>query len=284
MTASSVNNFPLRPLKTPFAGTALTTANTSTVGGVNVSTLPATGDNVANVATGFPETFSTSITNGGKYLKRADVNALGYIATIMAFRQQMGMPNEWNKQICDAIGGYPKGAVLDYCIWDGTIIKETYKITSLTDDNTEDPTSTAQANWKNWARVSVNAEYVTSSSKPFVIGKNSILDEAAYGNPVYGSNRWYSKSYRMPFDGFLSVYFRWDCEGRDQAVFQIASGSTVKMEIQCIRGGEFTNDEWLRWFNGFPLEKGMVVRFRATQNPFNSRGEHQLIYKALSFV
>lgn len=173
MTASSVNNFPLRPLKTPFAGTALTTANTSTVGGVNVSTLPATGDNVANVATGFPETFSTSITKGGKYLKRADVNALGYIATIMAFRQQMGMPNEWNKQICDAIGGYPKGAVLDYCIWDGTIIKETYKITSLTDDNTEDPTSTAQANWKNWARVSVNAEYVSDSipkNKQFITG------------------------------------------------------------------------------------------------------------------
>ena len=165
MTASSVNNFPLRPLKTPFAGTALTTANTSTVGGVNVSTLPATGDNVANVATGFPETFSTSITKGGKYLKRADVNALGYIATIMAFRQQMGMPNEWNKQICDAIGGYPKGAVLDYCIWNGTIIKETYKITSLTDDNTEDPTSTAQSNWKNWARVSVNADYVEEQAQ-----------------------------------------------------------------------------------------------------------------------
>lgn len=88
----------------------------------------------------------------------------------------------------------------------------------------------------------------------------------------------------MPFDGFLSVYFRWDCDGHDQAVFQIISGSTVKMEIQCIRGGDFTNDEWLRWFNGFPLEKDMVVRFRATQNPFNSHGEHQLIYKALSFV
>lgn len=131
----------------------------------------------------------------------------------------------------------------------------------------------------------VNAEYVTSSSKPFVIGKNSILDEAVYGNPVYDtSNRWYSKSYRMPFDGFLSVYFRWDCAGNDQAVFQIISGSTVKMEIQCIRGGEWSDTEWLRWFNGFPLEKGIVVRFRATQNAFNSQSSHQLIYKALSFV
>lgn len=162
MTANTVNNFPLRPMKTPFAGTALTSANTSTVGGVNVSTLPATGDNVANVATGFPETFSTSITKGGKYLKRADINALGYIATIMAFRQQMGMPNEWNKQICDAIGGYPKGAVLDYCIWNGSVISETYKITSIVDNNTEDPTSTAQANWTKWKRVSVNAEYANS--------------------------------------------------------------------------------------------------------------------------
>jgi len=164
MTANTVNNFPLRPMKTPFAGTALISANTSSVGGINVSTLPATGDNVANVATGFPETFSTSITKGGKYIKRADVNAMGYIATIMAFRQQMGMPNEWNKQICDAIGGYPKGAVLDYCIWNGSVIQETYKITSLTDDNTEDPTTTAQAKWTKWARVSVNAESVSSST------------------------------------------------------------------------------------------------------------------------
>ena len=88
----------------------------------------------------------------------------------------------------------------------------------------------------------------------------------------------------MPFNGFLSVYFRWDCTGNDQVVFQIISGSTVKMEIMCIREGEFNGSEWLRWFNGFPLEKGTIVRFRATQNMFNGSSAHELVYKALSFV
>lgn len=181
MELDTIVRYPVIPLKMPFAGKAKIDSSymySSSLagGGINVSNLPNSGNSVANIELGFPEVFSTPITKNGKYLKRADVNALGYMSTVMAYRYQMGLPNEWNKDICNAVGGYPKNAVLDYCPLDGSkIIKETYKIVSLVDNNTTQPTDAVIKAERVWRRVSVDKEYVStqvSQNKPKIFASS----------------------------------------------------------------------------------------------------------------
>lgn len=293
MQLATVTKYPITPLKMPFAGRAKTDgsykfSSIQAGGGVNVSNLPQDGNTVANIELGFPEVFSTPITKNGKYLKRADVNALGYISTIMAYRYQMGLPNEWNSDICNTVGGYPKNAVLDYCERDSSgIITETYKITSCVDNNMTKPTATVIKEAKFWRRVSINAEYVSSTlpinNKSYIITSNSILDERSYSPVFEPDDKYHTYSYTMPFDGFLNIYFAWDNKDEDGSMFQILSGNSVKMEIQCFRDVEKDNSDALRWFNGFPLAKGLTARFRGTSRPFIHTKRSILIYKAMSF-
>lgn len=141
----------------------------------------------------------------------------------------------------------------------------------------------------NKSKPSVNAEYLGSwlSQMPsWCIGSKSKVDSTEYGSNITGTGvrGRYTASYKMPFNGFLNAFFRWDCYYADQAALQILqpNGSLLMEQVVC-PPGETNGSYWLHKSIGLPLEKGMIVRFRATENDFLPNYGH-LIYMAISFV
>lgn len=89
--------------------------------------------NDINFATGFPSAYSSPSENGGKFVTRGQINAIGNLASRNEFIRMLGGLNTFNKAFSDAVGGYPKGAVLDVLIGD-----KLFKAISLVDNNTFD--------------------------------------------------------------------------------------------------------------------------------------------------
>lgn len=73
-----------------------------------------TGNNKASLSEGFPLLTSTSIAEGGVPPERADMNALGNIATAFYYFMQCGGAYTFRTDVSNTIGGYPKGALLWY--------------------------------------------------------------------------------------------------------------------------------------------------------------------------
>lgn len=93
----------------------------------------ATGTQAASLDEGFPEVTSTPINEGGIPPQREDFNGLGYLTTSQFFYLQMGGRFTFNSAVSNAIGGYPKGAVLQYT---NPNTGESYEVTSLIPNNT----------------------------------------------------------------------------------------------------------------------------------------------------
>lgn len=130
MTSS---NIPLRkPFASPFAS------------GVTLTPIPDAGTDTVNMEDGFPSVYSVPAAEGGKYVKREDMNALLNLATNDLFYHKCGGLNTFDADFAAKVGGYPKGAILKYV--DGTDI---YDVVSLVDNNKVDftgamPTQTQQ--------------------------------------------------------------------------------------------------------------------------------------------
>lgn len=114
----------------------------------------ATTDNRASFQTGWNEVTSTPINQGGIPPNRLDFNALGYIATAYAFALQQGKFWSFDINVANAIGGYPKGAVL----W----VKDSagmplYMVQSLIANNTHNfLTTPSYIDGVNWQKISIN--------------------------------------------------------------------------------------------------------------------------------
>lgn len=61
---------------------------------------------------GFPQAFSRSIANGGRYVQRSDFNTIFNLITTALQYLFAGGEVEYNESFQKAIGGYPKGAVV----------------------------------------------------------------------------------------------------------------------------------------------------------------------------
>lgn len=109
------------PMSCPFASRGETT----TIGNVSDTSL--------NFPDGFPSVYSSPASLGGKYVTRADINAIGHIATNDLFYHKCGGINTFDTEFATAINGYPKGAILDY--YNGY---EYVKVISLVDNNMSD--------------------------------------------------------------------------------------------------------------------------------------------------
>ena len=145
MTSSEV---PSRiPIKRPFAESGVLTPIADTDG------------NTLNYPKGFPSVYSVPASNGGKYLARGDINAIGNVATNDLFYHKCGGLNTFDADFAVKIGGYPKGAILDFV--SGRYI---HSVISLVDNNKVDftgaiPTSsqasggilTGSVDNENWA-------------------------------------------------------------------------------------------------------------------------------------
>lgn len=96
------------------------------------SVLPNTSTDKASIDLGFPYKTQLPLNQGGVAPKRTDFNALFHLSTDQRFNLQNGCVITFSQEVSDAIGGYPKDAILSFIDNQGT-----YKIIqSLIDDNT----------------------------------------------------------------------------------------------------------------------------------------------------
>ena len=111
------------------------------------------GDNV-NYYNGFPSVYSSPHSDGGKYITRGEMNAIGNLASQNQFYFLAGGINTFDATFATSIGGYPEGAVLKY-LNNGYL----YDVISLIDNNTVDFTEQG-VDGVNWAYLSVEEKKV----------------------------------------------------------------------------------------------------------------------------
>lgn len=83
-----------------------------------------------NFPDGFPSIYGAPVDNNGRFVTRKEMNAIGNLASNDLFYHKCGGLNTFDADFCVNIGGYPKGAVLDYLV--GLELK---KVVSLTENN-----------------------------------------------------------------------------------------------------------------------------------------------------
>ena len=123
----------------------------------------ASGDSV-NYPQGFPSIYGVPASEGGKYVGRGEINAIGNVATNDLFYHKCGGINTFDAAFAAKVGGYPKGAVLQYL--NGNYI---YDVISLIDNNMFDFVASNTIDGANWAYC--NKE--TSSSDRILIVESS---------------------------------------------------------------------------------------------------------------
>ncbi len=166
----------------------------------------ASGDNL-NYVDGFPGKYSLPASEGGKYVSRGEMNAIGNMASNDLHYFKCGGLNTFDAAFCAAIGGYPKGAVLKY-LYNGWL----YDVISLKDGNTYDVAENGPDDI-NWAYLSVPDK--TAQEQVFFEGATGIsmglnnlgiIQAKKTGSllinssiePVYGSNV-LNKSYESTY-------------------------------------------------------------------------------------
>lgn len=114
----------------------------------NIPLLP-TGTNHASITEGFPEMTMKPLKEGGLPPRGEDINGLFYLTTDQKAFFQDGGYITFDAAVSMLIGGYPKGAILDYY---NELTNYYTKVTSLIDDNTnnfvEDPALIDGINWQ----------------------------------------------------------------------------------------------------------------------------------------
>lgn len=92
-----------------------------------------TGSNLASITEGFPDMTMRKISDGGLPPKGQDFNGLFYLSTDQKAYFQDGGYITFDETVSNLIGGYPKGAILDYY---NESTNYYTKVISLIDDNT----------------------------------------------------------------------------------------------------------------------------------------------------
>lgn len=103
--------------------------------GSGSKTLPAnTQDDASGFSfpLGFNDAYSSPSSNNGKFVTRAQMNAIGNLATHNDFHRRCGGLNTFDADFAAKIGGYPKGAILQYFDSTRGIIRN---LVSLVDNN-----------------------------------------------------------------------------------------------------------------------------------------------------
>lgn len=99
--------------------------------GGTIAEIGATQDaNSINFIDGFPSIYSAPKSNNGKFVTRGEMNAIGNLASRNNFHYRCGGLNTFDPSFASAIGGYPKGAILQL-FERGTI----FYVESLVDNN-----------------------------------------------------------------------------------------------------------------------------------------------------
>lgn len=105
-------------------------------GNTNITEIEKTSGNNVNFVDGFPSVYGAPSSNNGKFVTRKEMNAIGNLASRDLFYHKCGGLNTFDPQFCAAIGGYPKGAVLQYAV-----ANQIFEVMSLVENNTIDFTN-----------------------------------------------------------------------------------------------------------------------------------------------
>lgn len=70
-------------------------------------------ENKVNFLDGFPTPYSAPASDGGRFVTRGEMNAIGNLASQNQFYFLAGGINTFDDEFCMMIGGYPEGAILD---------------------------------------------------------------------------------------------------------------------------------------------------------------------------
>lgn len=180
-------NFPaVTYITAPFGGSANKTKIYPTT--VDASKDPKRPTRYLCADLGFTSLFSY---NGQRNLTIEDMNAVLYQATLGAWMDFVGYPVLWNKEVCDAIGGYPKNAVV--CIAAVTPGKNQVgrlrEIRSLVDNNTADLTDVSldsfeEGEYEGWVS---NEDRNTHNFFPDYSSRTEIYTTTLSGSNRYGN-------------------------------------------------------------------------------------------------
>lgn len=101
-------------------------------GNANNYTIPGQAQSAANVnfPDGFPIAYSSPHSGGGKYVTRKEMNGIGNLASRYEFFRRAGGIVTFDPAFAAAVGGYPKGAILDY-----VDVMNVHKVYSAVDNN-----------------------------------------------------------------------------------------------------------------------------------------------------
>ena len=100
-------------------------------GSKNITPIKTVTGSDVNFPDGFPSAYGSPTDTRGKFVTRKEMNAIGNLASNDLFYHKCGGLNTFDAAFCAQIGGYPKGAVLDYI--NGNQISQ---IISIIDNNT----------------------------------------------------------------------------------------------------------------------------------------------------
>ena len=120
--ADFISKYGRMAMKYPFA-------NNDTTNFTAIEQTKAAGD--FNFETGFNTPYSAPKSGGGKFVTRKEMNAIGNLASRNNYYDICGGINTFDQSLCDLIGGYPKGAILEYLLG-----LKLYKVISMVDNNT----------------------------------------------------------------------------------------------------------------------------------------------------
>lgn len=143
----------------------------------------ATGTYLASIQEGYPEVTMTPVEEGGVPPAGGDLNGMFNVLSRFYFYTQNGGIYTFNQQISDAIGGYPKNAVLWYMAEDGTRTQVVSNIENNTQNFVTNPTLIGNKNHP-WSMVDTKISnmplgtIVTADSPLEVIGLEPLNDQS----------------------------------------------------------------------------------------------------------
>ena len=162
----------------PFASGA--NATRATIGSVS--------GNSVNYPDGFPAVYSSPASEGGKYVSRGEMNAIGNMASNDLHYFKCGGLNTFDAAFAAAVGGYPKGAVVEVASLNDYSLKF---YVSLIDNNLTDPAEVGN-DLVHWAVLNYDTAKAEEFNKIVSIGELGInakvnnLDLAEDGDITIG--------------------------------------------------------------------------------------------------
>lgn len=206
-----------------------------------LGTIDNTSSTNMNYSDGFPTVYGAPSANSGKFVTRGEMNRLGNIATNDMFYLKCGGLNTYDANFAQAIGGYPKGAVVIYL----TEARELFYAISLVDNNLANLNETHNDN-VNWAYLNQNDAKIDT---------NATVEVATlYFNPISlivdNSSGIVSTSYIHPAQVFKAKY---------TGSLSIKSGITWTSTLH----SEITN---VTKANGF-MSFGLMIKDFGTSEP-----------------